>query len=201
MPCRFPPEEVKNFVKMGRKEVSALAEVLKFRCDDKQHTICHHLHPFSQSLFRTDVSFVASFPVFHAIDTDTALQLAAAGAGSGKSKSFVATVKDAFMAVVNAILNNILSAFRGIKSFVAGLGGKKVEPKSEYDLFRDKVIQRAAANPGMWPPVVVPPAKGTKRSVSSLREGDLQGKRCGNCCLSFPLVTAVHCPSPIAMIT
>lgn len=116
-----------------------------------------------------------SFPTLCAINTDTALQLAAAGTGS--SKSLVATVKAAVMAVVNAIISNILSVFRGIKGVFAGLGGKSAAPKSEYDLFRDKVMQRAAANPGKWPPVVVPPAKGTKRSVSSLKESDLRGKR------------------------
>jgi hypothetical protein len=47
----------------------------------------------------------------------------------------------------------------------------------EYDMLREKAVKRAAANPGMWPPVVVPPPKGTKRSVASLREQDLRGKR------------------------
>jgi hypothetical protein len=128
-------------------------------------------------MYPTDTFIVESFPSFYAIDTDTALQLAAAGTAGSSSKSLVETVKAAVMAVVNAIISQILSAFRGIKSVFSGFGGAPAVPKSEYDLFRDKVIKRAAANPGMWPPVVVPPAKGTKRSVSSLREGDLRGKR------------------------
>lgn len=44
---------------------------------------------------------------------------------------------------------------------------------------RDTAAKRAAENPGMWPPVVLPPvmAARPKRSVSDLADEELMGKR------------------------
>jgi hypothetical protein len=44
---------------------------------------------------------------------------------------------------------------------------------------RETAARRAAENPGMWPPVVLPPvpAPKPKRSVSDLSDAELLGKR------------------------
>ena len=44
---------------------------------------------------------------------------------------------------------------------------------------RETAAKRAAENPGMWPPVVLPPAPAPKRkrSVSDLSDAELLGKR------------------------
>ena len=48
------------------------------------------------------------------------MQLAAAGTGG--SKSFVDTLKATVMAVINAIVSNVLALFRGITSLFGGAG-------------------------------------------------------------------------------
>ena len=44
---------------------------------------------------------------------------------------------------------------------------------------RETAAKRAAENPGMWPPVVLPPvpAPKPKKSVSDLTDSELFGKR------------------------
>ena len=76
---------------------------------------------------------------------DTALQLAAAGTGGGKS--LVETLKCAITSVVNFIVASILSVFRGIKQIFT-FGGKPAKVLDAYDLLREKVANRALANPG-----------------------------------------------------
>ena len=58
-----------------------------------------------------------------------------------------------------------------------------------YDITVQKALERAAAEPGRFPPVVtLPPSPKPKRSVGDLKESDLRGKRVlVRCDLNVPL--------------
>ena len=62
-------------------------------------------------------------------------------------------------------------------------------PAKVYDITVQKALERAAAEPGRFPPIVaLPPGPKPKRSVGDLNESDLRGKRVlVRCDLNVPL--------------
>ena len=62
-------------------------------------------------------------------------------------------------------------------------------PAKVYDITVQRALERAAAEPGRFPPVVaLPPGPKLKRSVGDLKESDLRGKRVlVRCDLNVPL--------------
>jgi len=62
-------------------------------------------------------------------------------------------------------------------------------PEKVYDITVQKALERAAAEPGRFPPVVaLPPGPKLKRSVGDLKDSDLRGKRVlVRCDLNVPL--------------
>ena len=103
---------------------------------------------------------------------DTSLQ--AAVRSGDKGDSIVDKIKFGILAIIDFIVSKIAALFDAVNIFKKT---KVVVSKDPYTILRDKVVKRASEYPGMWPPVVVPPAAGTKRSIGDIPDHQLKGKR------------------------